>query len=197
MVFCCSSPNKLRWGYYIVLRQQKSPSQRLSERNCVIFCLRDGSGGKNKVGCWPFSDLMGERAWGRWHHHEACKYHWGPSSLNCACWPGMEPFWLNIQRKRTSCARCRTEPGVVFIYRLYASPSGFNPHCNSPSRGPQHLWWMVLPSILVGKSVLLGLPHCLLWVSAFSGLLNQESKDLFLQLPKFGASHFSLQFLSF
>ena len=73
MVFCCSSPNNLRWGYYIVLRQQKSPSQRLSERNCIIFCLRDGSGGKKKVGCWPFSDLMGERAWGRWHHHEACK----------------------------------------------------------------------------------------------------------------------------
>lgn len=166
MVFCCSSPNKLRWGYYIVLRQQKSPRQRLSERNCIIFCLRDGSGGKNKVGCWPFIDLMGERAWGRWHHHEACKVSLNTIVLLLAstvpAGPGMEPFWLNIQRTQTSRARCRTEPGVVFIYRLWASPPGFNPHCNSPASGPQYLWWMVLSSILVGKSVLLGLPHCLL-----------------------------------
>ena len=41
---------------------------------------------------------MGERASGKWHHHEACKVSLntiverGPSSLNCACWPRRGAF---------------------------------------------------------------------------------------------------------
>ena len=127
---------------------------------------------------------MGERAWGRRHHHEACTVSLstiverGPN-LNCACWPRRGAFLTEHPENVNLLCKVQNRIwGGLYLATLSQS-SWVQPtlQLQDPSSGLQYLWWTVLSSILVGKSVLLGLPHCPLWVSAFSGLLNQKSGE--------------------